>query len=123
MKKASLILLCLLAILITGCATGKGIFRDGETEIDMKAQNYEVLGRVQMVKKLGMGIELLDLGLLRDDNPYLYYELYNTAKELYPATDEIMNITVDYEQSKFLFIRLSGKYTITGLAVDITKTN
>lgn len=124
MKKLFVLLMCILILVLTGCVSADNVSRDGEREIVLDKQNYRVLGRVQMVLDKGVGIEMPSLPFSKKgSSQYLYYELYNVAKEAYPETDDVMNVTVDYEGTKFLFLRLAGKYVITGLAVDITSTN
>lgn len=103
--------------MFVSCKSASLVSRDGDSQIKTSTQGYTVLGRFTMEKNAGFGIELPKLPFSKSASSYMYYELFNAAKEAYPEADDVMNVTVDYEGTKFLILRLAGKYTITGCAV------
>lgn len=117
MKKFALLLSVLVTLLFVSCKSASLVSRDGERQIKTAEQGYTVLGRIIMEKDAGFGIEFPKLPFSKSTGSYMYYELFNAAKEAYPDVDDIMNVTVDYEGTKFLIFRLSGKHTITACAI------
>lgn len=113
MKKFVLSMLAAIAIALAGCSSASNIQNDGPQKFVLSEENYTVLGRVRIeVKKTGLATPSFF-----KSNQFLYYKLLDEAVKQYANTDDIINITVDEEAKKILFIKIA-KYTITGLAVD-----
>ena len=101
MKKAFFALLAAAMIaVVTGC-TSMGFVSDaGEFPAD--ASTYEVLGRVS-IKTLATNSG--------------YSKLYQAAKDLYPDTDDVVNVKIDKKTTVFL-IFVFNSYEMSGIAIN-----
>ncbi len=101
MKKAFFALLAAAMIaVVTGC-TSMGFVSDaGEFPAD--ASTYEVLGRVSIkTSATNSG----------------YSKLYQAAKDLYPDTDDVVNVKIDKKTTVFL-IFVFNSYEMSGIAIN-----
>ncbi|MCH5289773.1 MAG: hypothetical protein J1E32_07680 [Treponema sp.] len=100
-KKTCIVLfVSALVAVVSGC-TSMGFVSDAGA-FPADASTYEVLGRVSIetsAKKSGYG------------------KLYQEAKDLYPETDDVVNVKVDKKRTVFLFFSFES-YEMSGIAIS-----
>ena len=105
--------LCTALFLLASCKSAAPLQRDGIVDIPLTLSNYEVLGRVKMVDT-DFRIVFFSFGKVKKYG--LYYKILEEAQKEYPTANDVVNVTVDFEGTSFLFFQ-KGTYTTTALAV------
>lgn len=105
--------LCTALFLLASCKSATPLQRDGIVDIPLTLSNYEVLGRVKMVDT-DFRIVFFSFGKAKKYG--LYYKILEEAQKEYPTANDVVNVTVDFEGTRFLFFQ-KGTYTTTALAV------
>ena len=101
MKKALLALVAaLLVMIVTGCTAMNFVSDAGQFPAD--SSSYQVLGRVEL--------ENISAGLSG------YKDLFNKAKKEYPEADDVVNVKVNVQTTRILFIKFNT-YELSGIAI------
>ncbi len=102
MKKALLALVAALWVMIvTGCTAMNFVSDAGQFPAD--SSSYQVLGRVEL-EKTSAGLSG-------------YKDLFNKAKKEYPEADDVVNVKVNIQTTKILFIFRFNTYELSGIAI------
>jgi hypothetical protein len=115
-RKMVIIALSVIMVLsIANCASTSnvGSYPGIVTEIDSK--DYEILGDVDYEGKWS-GILGFEKSFLFQKGGAKYIDLYKVAKERYNA-DEVINISIDYDDVSYAFFYASKTYIMHGLAI------
>lgn len=113
MKKYLITLSCLLFVFgFLGCSSITNVRNDGPQELSLATADYKVLGPVSASYKTTR-ISFFS----RKTTPLLYNNIMITATKKYPTTDEVVNIKVDLNRTKFLCF-VNDEYTLNGIAID-----
>lgn len=101
MKKALLALVAaLLVMIVTGCTAMNFVSDAGQFPAD--SSSYQVLGRVEL-RKTSAGLSG-------------YKDLFKKAKKEYPEADDVVNVKVNVQTTRILFI-LFNTYELSGIAI------
>ena len=87
-KSIFCISLCTALFLLASCKSATPLQLDGIVDILLTLSNYELLD----------------------------YKILEEAQKEYPTANDVVNVTVDFEGTRFLFFQ-KGTYTTTALAV------
>ena len=116
MKKAKVffaLLLCTALFLLASCKSATPLQRDGMVDIPLSEPNYEILGRIKMVNT---DFRIVFFSFGKSKKFSLYYKILEEAQKEYPTANDVVNVTVDFEGTSFLFFQ-KGTYTTTALAI------
>ena len=102
MKKALLALAAAaLVMLVAGCTSMNYVSDAGQFPAD--SSTYQILGRVEMNRS----------------SPGLsgYRDLFDVAKKQYPDADDVVNVKVNVQTTRILFIFSFRTYELSGIVI------
>ena len=104
MKKALLALVAAaLVMLVTGCTAMNFVSDAGQFPAD--SSTYQILGRVELIQNVA--------------GKAGYKDLFEAAKEQYPEADDIVNVKVNVQTTRFWFILpfKFNTYELSGIVI------